>query len=156
MLQSKTKTLTGVDGRSLDVATTTLPARRALKLGGKIGRYVGPALAQAKGIDTEADLAALAPALAALFSGLEDADYDALLLDIFAMTSVTAKLGGESLVKTDLTSTGAIDNVFGRDVAALVKAAAFVLEVNFGDFIAGALRTIAEARARQTATKASD
>lgn len=146
MLQTKTREVDGLEGRKLQVDTVTLPARRALKLAGKLGRILGPALAQTKGVSLDSDLLSLAPALTALFSALTDADYDALLVEVFAMTTVTSKLDSDKVVRIELKGTAEIDNVFGRDIGALVKAAAFVLEVNFGDFIGGVLRSRSSAQ----------
>lgn len=121
-----------IDG--MDVSVTQLPARKGLKLAGKLGRIIAPVLSHINGVSLDSDLTALAPALTALFSNLEDRDYDTLLLEILCMTAVVTQ--GH---RHELTSLEKIDFVFGGDMPKLVKVCAYALEVNFGDFIAGGL-----------------
>lgn len=121
-----------IDG--MDVSVTQLPARKGLKLAGKLGRVIAPVLSHIGNVKLDSDLTALAPALTALFSNLDDRDYDVLLLEILCMTAVVTQG-----VRHELTSLEKIDFVFGGDMPKLVRVCAYALEVNFGDFIAGGL-----------------
>lgn len=130
MLKSETK----IVGDGLQVTVTQLQARGALKLAGKLGRVIGPALAKLPpGITTDSDLSALAPAFAAAVAELEDdAAYDALLLAILQ----SAQVEKEGRI-VGLSSLPAIDSVFGADVGALIAACAFALSVNLKGFTSG-------------------
>ena len=135
------KTVSRVIG-DFDVDTTHLPARRAIKLAGKLGRVIAPALSKTRGLSMQSDLADLAPVLTAFFSGLEDKEYDALLLESLASTVITY---GEPKRRIELSSLTRIDEVFGDDMSALVKVFAFVIEVNFKDFMSGVLSGLSAA-----------
>lgn len=137
MLQSHTRDIDG-----LEVTVVELPARVAIKLGAKLARTIGPALARTKGIDMASDIATLAPALFTLGESLDDKTFDELLLEVFKQTSVIAD--GR---KTELTTIAKIDSTFGANKTALMKAAAFTVEVNFGDFFAGLKRSKPETAA---------
>lgn len=135
-LQTQSRTI-----GELDVDTTQLPARRAIKLAGKLGRVIGPALSKAKGLSMQSDIADLAPALTAFFTSLSDTEYDALLLEILSSTVVTGVCGDVAeRRRVQLDSLKKIDDAFGADMSGLVKVAAFALEVNFRDFMGGVLR----------------
>lgn len=119
----------------LDVDTTQLPARRALKLAGKLGRVLAPAFGKVKGLTGQSDLADLAPALGAFFDGLPPNEYDDLLVEILASTNVTADVNGQRR-RVGLDDVKRIDEVFGADMMGLINVCIFALQVNYADFIA--------------------
>lgn len=115
-----------------DVDTTQLPARRAVKLAGKLARLLAPAFGKVKGLTGQSDLADLAPALGSFFGALPPDEYDSLLIEILCMTTVTHE--GRRLT---LDRVERIDEVFGADMMGMLKVCMFALQVNFADFIAG-------------------
>lgn len=116
-----------IDG--LEFTTTQLPAMKALALGTRLGRALGPALAKASGLAGSQDVAELAPAVAALFSQLDGPEAQALTREIFVATQV--EFEGKLI---PLATTEMIDHVFTGRLGALLSTLRFVLEVNFADF----------------------
>ncbi len=117
-----------------EVSVTKFGARRALRLTGRLGKIIGPALARTdalSGLSAETKVADLAPNVSALFAPLDVDGFDATLCEILSGTVVVADGRREDLCGGEK----AIDKVFGDDVMGLVKTAAFAIEVNFGGFI---------------------
>lgn len=142
MLKNESRTVAG-----MPVDVVQHPARRGLKLAGRLGRVIAPALSKAKGLSMDSDIASLAPALSALLGDLSDKDYDELLVEILCGTTVTSDGRRLTLDRLDR-----IDLVFGGDISALVQVCAFAVEVNFKDFIDAALRAGARGEAQRKAT----
>lgn len=121
-LRTETRTIDG-----LDVTTTQLPAMRASVLFAKLGRIVGPALAQL-GTTNLGGLVGL------VFQNLSPADVPALTQEILASTTVL--LDSKAV---PLGQPGMIDLVFSEQgrLPALLKVLRFSLEVNYSDFFDG-------------------
>lgn len=127
------------------VRCTQHRARAAARLLAKVGRCVAPALAKIKGTISadekaadlkEMDLADIGPAIAGLFESLEDDRLDALMLEIFAHTTITMPSGdtqGELRV-FDLSRGEQIDSAFTGNLPLMFGCIKFALEVNFGSF----------------------
>ena len=128
-----------------EVTTQKLPATRGSRLRFKLVRLLGPAassLAPLVGKDGKLeellglDIAAVAPAIVALASQIDDEKHDALMLEILICTSVVAD-GPKGKIKFDLTSKALLDQAFDGDVDALWKTVMFALEVNLSGFFSG-------------------
>jgi hypothetical protein len=121
------------------VRVTPHAARAAVKLLAKIGRVIGPGLAKLK---TDGDVSSvkdmelddLGPAIAALFTALDDASIDILLADIFKHTSITKPDIKGELRMYDLSRVTEVDDAFGCDHLLMLKVVKYALEVNFGSF----------------------
>lgn len=130
MIQSRTVTLPTADhpeGESFTISQ--LPAMRGVRLFTRLGKVLGPALAQvgkvlssSGGLDT-IELDALAPALGALFSNLEADVVEQLLRELFA----TVKVGTQDLLPV-------FDAKFAGRFDSVLKLAGASLEVQFGNF----------------------
>ena len=139
MLKSETRECGG-----LKVTTTQLPAMRGFRLFARVGKILAPTMSNLQGLTArelkglmDADVAALAPMVANLFAQLEDSD--SLFLELFASTKVErVDENGVPRLK-QLTDQDAINYVFAGNLAGMLSAAMFVLEINFADFIRGAL-----------------
>jgi hypothetical protein len=145
-LQTKGRELAGKAG-PLEVSTVELSARKAAKLGGMITGHVEPVFQKLpRDASMQSDLSALLPALGALFRSLDETAYDDLLLAVFQST--TATVDGRRIELFHDQRKRALENIdaaFGADLKLLFTAAAFVVEVNFGDFIAavrGAIQSV--------------
>jgi hypothetical protein len=107
---------------------------KALKLLPKVGQVFAPALAKMQGISLSDDISSIAPALAELFDRLNAGDSQALTRELLQNTKVT--VDGKFV---SLNSDATIDAVFQGRLGALFGAIKLSLEVNFKDFILGAL-----------------
>lgn len=125
----------------LEFTTTQLPAMKALALSARIGRAVGPALAEASGLSGSMEVARLAPAISALFAKLDGTEAQGLAREILASTSVVYE--GKLI---QLGDNGMIDHVFTGSLGDLFAAIRFAVEVNFADFFA-ALTSVVNAPA---------
>ena len=143
---TETKSMT-IDG--YEVRCTQHPARRATRLLAKIGRVVGPAItnAQAAGVSMESNIAALGPALSALFAELDDQAADTLLCEILSNSSITMPNDSGQMVSFDLSKPEMIDLAFSGKLGTMMSCAKFALEVNFGSFFAAAARIVAQGKA---------
>ncbi len=144
-----------IDG--LAVSTTQLGAWKALGLVPRLGKLLAPALAKlasmpGAGKVSEADLSAIAPALASLFASMDGNEAQALVRDLLAGTSVKVE-GDKGPRKVELTNPGAIDGVFEGRLMTLFRVVWFALSVNFTDFI-DAASTLSQATARPAAVTA--
>jgi hypothetical protein len=127
-LRSETREIEGIV-----VTATQLPPLRALALMPRLGKVMAPLLAL-DGVTAETDVESLVPVILKVLDSLEDDQAVALVRDLLA--SSTAQLDGKLYpLNTDSMLTG----VFGGNVMAMVKAAVFAVEVNFGDFFAKGL-----------------
>lgn len=112
--------------------STQLPALRAFKLMTRLGKLLGPAMGQLKGVKLKAKADALLPVLTALFESLEPDEADGLAQQILEGTHVVA--GGKAVT---LNSAPAIDAVFGGRLLLMLRVMAFAVEVNYRDFFRG-------------------
>ncbi len=116
----------------LQVHSTQLPALRAFKLMTRLGKLLGPSLAQLKGVKLKAKADALLPVLTTLFEALEPDEAESLAQQILEGTLVIA--GGKSVT---LNSQPAIDAVFGGRLLSMLRVMSFAVEVNYRDFFRG-------------------
>ena len=126
-LKIETRTIDG-----LQVRTQQLPALRAWPLFIKLGRIIGPALTKAadiKDISLDMDLGELAPAIGALFAGIEPNEAADLAREILMSTTVV--MDNKNF---ELMNEGAIDTVFSGRFLVFMKTMAFAIQVNFQDF----------------------
>lgn len=124
----------------LDVRTTQLPAMRAFSLLTKVGRILAPvlsgatALLDSKGnLNLDKDVSALAPVLGEALGALEDQGAAELAAAILVQTSVVYE--GKLL---ELGQAHHIDLVFTGRLMTMLQVLAWVLKVNYADFIGGA------------------
>lgn len=139
MLNKSDKVING-----LTVSTVQLPAMRAHRLFWRLGKVAPYVMARVdvSTIQWDGGLIGLAPAILELFGRLSVEDSEALMKEILAATTVT--VDGKAI---SLTSNEMIDHVFSGKLGSLYETIAFVLGVNYGDFISGALATQASAPA---------
>jgi hypothetical protein len=135
-----------IDG--FKVRTVQFPAMRSLRTLKRVGEVLGPALAKAQGVDLEADVSALGPAIGALFENIGDPE--ALAREILESTTVI-----QDNRQIPLNTTAMIDLVFSGATMSLLKVMAFALEVNFGDFFAAAAAQKEALAAKQAAAKSA-
>lgn len=119
-----------------------LPATQATSLMFRLGKVVGPALGSLAGASSIKDLAALAgdesqntkvlTLVGDLFGNLDPVVAQNLLVELCELAKVQAPGGNYENVIFDAT--------FDTSVADAFKVAAFVVQVNFGDFFAAAPR----------------
>lgn len=140
-----------------DVRCTQHRARAAARLLAKVGRCVAPALARVKSGSADIkdmDIGDIGPAIAGLFESLGDDQLDALMIEIFANTTITmpsSQTQGELRV-FDLSKPAEIDNAFTGELPLMFACLKFALEVNFGSFfgakgvLAGLAATAAKAQ----------
>lgn len=153
-----------VEERTIDglrIRTVQLPPIRATRLEAKIIRLSAPAVREFRGVNVTAletlgdlDIGAVAPVLAALFANLDDKMVTELIRDTLICTTVI-DANGRGI---ECTSEDGIDAAFEGKNAALLKAMAFVIEVNFKDFISGVVakaKAVLAAKAAAAATPAS-
>lgn len=122
------------------VHTVQLPAIRAHRLFWRLGKVAPYVMAH---VDTSKmhldEIGGMVPALLELFGRLTVDESESLMKEILCATSatITDEQGAEKVVP--LESNAMFDLVFSGKLGALYSTVAFVLVVNFGDFIAGAL-----------------
>lgn len=137
MLEKKTTTIDG-----LSIESTQLPAIRAHQLFWKLGKVAPYVLAR---IDVsqfkwDGEFTQLAPAILELFGRLSVEESTALIREILCATTVM--VDGKAIA---VSSDAMIDLVFSGRLGALYGTVAFVVMVNYGDFIRGALASQASA-----------
>jgi hypothetical protein len=135
----------------LTYTTTQLPAMKALALSTRLGRAIGPALAEAAGLSGDASVSKLGPAVTALFSRLDGAEAQALTRDILAATSV--EMDGKVIPLGDAAM---VDHVFTGKLQDLFAVIRFSLEVNFSDFFAALASAGADALAAKAKLEAPE
>lgn len=131
----------------LEITVTQFPALKSFSLLARLGKVIAPALGKVQGLTLESDVSALGPALAELFSRLDEADASALVRDVLA--SSHAVYDGK-LVPLDRAET--IDLVFSGRMRLLLEVLRFALEVNYGDFFGGALAAAPDQKAASQST----
>lgn len=121
----------------LSLTTVQFPSLRALSLATELGAVLIPALASLQG-DVKSimgsDLSVIAPALRELFIRLDEKDSAQLAIKILS-NSYAVKDGN----RIELSSQAAIDSVFSGHLSWLFQAMVFAIQVNFADFLDGAL-----------------
>lgn len=131
---------------SMVIGTKQFPAVKGFKVFTKIGKmltpifaHLGPAVVGKDVRNLEKvlakDISVLAPALQAAFVQLEEAEADKFIVEILSATRVQVQ--GKWLELSDLAKVNA---AFEGEMATMVKAAVFALEVNYADFIGGVFR----------------
>lgn len=141
-LKTETKEIGGVT-----YVIGQVPATRSVKLLARLGRVLGPAIGEIaklfEGVDLKSgkgiaaadiDLSRAGDVLKALFLGLDDAEIDGLLRELFsnvAATSATEAGGFLGAFEGDLKK---IDAHFSGNVDRLFRVLFASLEVNFGGF----------------------
>lgn len=130
MRKSEKRTIDG-----LDVTVAQLPPRKGFKLGVKLFKYVGPAIAQMGG-EEEVDLERLKPVLMSLMHSLDDDELEAIMLQVFETAYVVRDVDGKA-TKFELNNPAKIDAAFEDKLPAMFQALMFALEVNFADFFSG-------------------
>ena len=133
MIEPQTKS---IDGRTFTVAP--LPAMRQYKLMTRLAKRLGPGLGpalgglfpqlqQMKGVDLrKVDLAALLPALGALFDQLDPDEAEAVLKELLQ----TSLIDGKPLLPV-------FDAELQGKMGTILKLLGFALEVNYGGFFGG-------------------
>lgn len=126
-------------------------AKRSLRLDARLGRLLGPGLADVLtgGGVADGDYAAMARGLVPLFANLSDDDAEALVDEVLVKTTA---IDGDSVL--DLCKKAHFEIVFGGRRMTLWKAVAFALEVNYRDFFEAAYAAFAKFKA-QVAAKAA-
>ncbi len=121
-LETKSKLING-----REVSTTQFPVAIQSRLLPRLGKMIAPALTRVDGIVTSADVKSLGPAIAELFSHLDEKDAWDLQLAVLANTTIDTE--GQKL---KLASEAAVNLAFGADLLLLWDVVMFALEVNFG------------------------
>jgi hypothetical protein len=152
-LAQKTKTI-----GDLEVTVVQFGVIRSIKLKNKLADLLAPALTAAAplfeggfGALMAADTAQLAPALKLLFTRL-GVEFEPLMLEILAGTSVTTRDDNGQLVKIDLMSVRWIEQVFNGNMLALYDVMWFALEANYRDFFEGIATRLRARKQAATAT----
>lgn len=143
-----------------DVRCTPHKGRPGARLLARLLKHVGPAFGQLRGIDMgqlksssslAGDIAAFAPAIAAMFESLTPDDFDSLSCEILSRCAVILPEGGQ-LKNWDLSKPANIDDAFAGDLMLMFKVMAFALEVNYAGFFLGLGLGGADAGSRATVT----
>lgn len=126
-----------IDG--LVLISTQLDAVRASRLLVKLGKVLGPCLAQlasviaSRGNVADLDVGELGPLLGEAFAKLDDLEHDRILLAIFAGTEAIVDGKKQNLLALDK-----VNRAFDGRLGALYKAVWFVLVENYADFFPAA------------------
>ena len=133
-LKTETRIIGGVK-----VKTTQFSALRSFRLLSRLGKVLAPSLAKVAGVDFNSgvenmELSSFLPALTDLLGNLDPDEGQKLIRDLLAGS--TAEVDGKLF---PLDTDEQITLAFGGDLPALLSAARFALEVNYGDFF-GAVR----------------
>lgn len=129
MQKTESKEFTDDQG-TLRVQSMQLSALRAFRLMGRLGKLLGPALTQLKGVKFRGtNSAALLPALAALFESMDPEEAETLAVQVLEGTMV---VHGDKFVTLNTVET--INAVFGGRLMTMLKVMVFAAEVNFRDF----------------------
>lgn len=130
------------DERTIDgirLIANRLPVLMALPLGVRLGRIVSPLIAAAKSIDLrkmrdvgKLDAEALAGALERAFSVMSERDGELVTKLVKDLLQATTAHDGKEFVK--LNSDDTINRVFADKPGALIKTAAWSVELNFSGF----------------------
>lgn len=121
--------------------TTTLPARRALKVGAEILRFIGPAIGALGGavkvedgkiVDVQEDV--IPVAVKALVANLDSEKVVNLILKILEGTT---RVDPEAHKREEVWKPEIFDTVYAGNLGELFAALKFVLEVSLGSFFGG-------------------
>lgn len=135
-----------------EVTVVQHPSVRGFKLFTRIARLLVPVIGKLGpmlGVVVKEDFAMedlmkfpvenLSGALTAMFSQLDDATAESILLEVLSGTTVVWNQNG-TLMKADLVDgQKAVDTAFDGELASLLKVAGFALKVNFRDFLGGSV-----------------
>ena len=122
-------TFTDDDG-TIRVFCTQHAAMPGFKLMQRLGKALGPAMGQLKGLALKDDASAAAPALGALFGALNEDEFEALARDLLSGCMVTGV--GPKVV--NLNNLENINLVFGGRLLTMLKVMVFAAKTNFADF----------------------
>ncbi len=117
----------------VDITVAQFPALRGLRLMTRLGALLSPVLAAldgAESISLKSDVSVLAPLFSRLFCELTPDAAVSLAGELLANSYAVV-----DEKKVELSDASRIDIVFDGNLAGLLKACAFSLEVNFMDFI---------------------
>jgi hypothetical protein len=138
MLRTDSRTINGVRYES-----TTLPARKCVRLGSRVLALVLPAFGELgdglEGVPTLADVGAklgsgfIGKAASALVTQLHREDIVELILSILADTT---RIDPDKKERQAVSDGAVFDAVYAGNLGELVGAVRFALEVNLGDFFA--------------------
>lgn len=148
-----------IDG--FDVRTSQHPARAAARLLAKVGRSIGPALGALRGVKLDGaklgdfDVAALGPALSALFESMKDTDLDALIADVLSHTTIVMPNDAGKMHVYDLSNADIIDAAFTGNLPLMMKVIKFALGVNFASFFPASVRDAAPVKAAESPSLSS-
>lgn len=128
MIETKEKT---IDGRKITV--TQFPGRRGLKLKTKLAKLLGPSIFTAlksvsgKGdlLDKDVNLETAGEAIEKLLEKVDENSWENLIFELLSMTRINSQE-----ITAEL-----FDAEFAGSFVTLYKIVAFVLEVNYKDFL---------------------
>lgn len=132
---------------------TKLPAMRALKLAGRLGKLFGPAIAKAVGksidptslarakasgpvslADVKIDLGKISEGFGELFVNLSDEEIERVTWELLAIATVQYSDGRVAPLSKPV-----FDQIFTGDIGGLLRLLGFAFEVQFGPFSGGLL-----------------
>lgn len=127
--------------RGFKVTVTQHKPRAGFRLGAKLVKYIAPVIQGMKPTD-ELDFKKMAPAMFMMMRDLDDADLDAMLVNMLSCTTVVGAIGesededdgAPQRKKWELSDPKNIDLAFAGNIPAMMEVAQFALKVNFGDF----------------------
>lgn len=124
------------DERTIDglrVKTSQFPAMRSFRLMAKLVKAIGPALGALTKLDPGTQIQDVGGELAGAFGAIDPDEAERLVPMILERTSVSIEDGKFM----QLTSNGAIDLAFNGRLKTLFATLAFVLQMNYADFMPG-------------------
>jgi len=148
MRKQQTKTIEDQEGSVLLTCTQhgAIPGMRLLA---RLGKLLGPAAADLKAIAGAGGTDAL-PALTALLDRIDEDSVESLICQVLCNCQVVANKRPMTL-----DSQQAIDEVYSGRYLLLLRSMAFALQVNYGDFLRGAVGSVPAPAAPASGSEAS-
>ena len=123
------ETIIKVGDKSHKVVVSAFPAREGLKIKIRIARLIAPIIGNSIGSDPKNPKPNIdgSQIVSALTGALDEDNVESLVLKLLVSTAVNDQLAGEEAV---------FDQLFSANYGFLMDVVKFVLEVNYGSFLA--------------------
>ncbi len=121
-----------INGRTFH--STQFGAVQALGLSVRLGKVLGPAIAELFGSSADKSAAMQKDARVLIAYALAHADHREIVTLVQDLLKNTSAVENDKLVPLDAQTR--IDAIFSGDLASMMSAVAFVVELNFGNFFA--------------------